>query len=41
MKYTHIGLVDQAQAQAGLPTPFASAVRDGLEYGCIAGGALS
>jgi integrase len=41
MKYTHIGLEDQAQALAGLPAPFASAVRDGLQYGCISGGALS
>jgi hypothetical protein len=41
MKYTHIGLEDQAQALSGLPAPFASAARDGLHYGCISGGVLS
>jgi site-specific recombinase XerD len=40
MKYTHIGLEDQAQALAGLPAPFASADPDGLHYGCNSGGAL-
>ena len=38
MKYTHIGLEDQALALAGLPSPFASAARDGLHYGCTSGG---
>ena len=40
MKYTHIGLADQADALAGLPAPFASAAADGLHYGCISGGVL-
>jgi integrase len=38
MKYTHIGLEDQAQALAGLPAPFASAAPDGLRIGCAPGG---
>src|SRR5262249_37802012 len=38
MKYTHIGLEDRAQALAGLPVPFASAVPDGLRIGCAPGG---
>ena len=40
MKYTHIGLADQAEALAGLPAPFASTAPDRLHYGCISGGAL-
>ena len=40
MKYTHIGLADQAEALAGLPAPFASAAPDRLHYGCISGGAV-
>ena len=40
-KSTQIGLDDQAQAPAGLPAPFASAVRDGLQSGRISGGVLS
>jgi site-specific recombinase XerD len=40
MKYTHIGLEDQAQALAGLPAPFASAASDGLRIGCAPGGVL-
>ena len=40
MKYTHIGLEDQAQALAGPPAPFALAAPDGLRIGCAPGGAL-
>ena len=40
MKYTHIGLADQAEALAGLPSPFASTAPDRLHYGCISGGAV-
>jgi hypothetical protein len=41
IKYKHIGLEDQSQELAERPAPFASTVRDGLQYGCISGGVLS
>ena len=40
MKYTHIGLEDQAEALAGLPAPFALAASDWLRIGCASGGVL-
>lgn len=40
MKYTHIGLQDQADALAGLPSPNAYASADGLDIGWVSGGAL-
>jgi integrase len=40
MKYTHIGLQDQADALAGLPNPNACSTADGLGIGWVSGGAL-
>jgi hypothetical protein len=40
MKYTHIGLDDQAEALAGLPAPFASKISGGSGIGRVSGGAL-
>jgi hypothetical protein len=40
MKYTHIGLDDQAKVLAGLPAPFASKISGGSGIGRDSGGAL-
>jgi hypothetical protein len=39
MKYTHIGLDDQAEALAGLPAPNTCKNADWLGIGCDSGGA--
>ena len=41
MKYTHIGLQDQADALAGLPNPNAYTTADWLDIGWVSGGAQS